>query len=467
MASFDAIRTAVRDALEVRHPSPDPPEAVPFDKRPWISEINQAGAIYEVGRVAYWVPYTLKEVDGRLTAELGEAEPVEKRWATAGGRTVALEDRGEWVDVYHAFPMHLADAGDQAESDGLVWKEVVHPGTFFKTDTGRSVEVTADIIASAYQAWKDGLPRYISVPSDSHWPATRGIVPPEHNKGFVKKLKLVDGALYAGFEFTDPVVADGVTAGGIADVSVYLQPGVVHPKTGKEYPWVLRHVLLTNNPLVSDLKPWGDVPIAAEAGGGGVVVEHYQAGGPVRLVMDHSVGKEEVSMPNTQDGLLLDEADEIVLTGEAKAEYAALARLGLSVEKIMALAETSAEIVKRSRELELEAIEAALEGRGTHAAVKSMPGYRHNPVVVEAVLGVLGNPPEALALADTDDGATFGAVRDVALAVVNAIPAEGRIKVEGVAPVKSAKPASIAAKDSDGKDLTPEKIDAFLAEIGA
>ena len=83
-------------------------------------------------------------------------------------------------------------------------------------------------------------------------------MPAESNRGFVQKLKLIGERLFGGFKFTDPEVGYGVNVGNIADVSIFLNPNVIHPETGEKFPWTLEHVLLTNNPLAQDLAPFGE-----------------------------------------------------------------------------------------------------------------------------------------------------------------------------------------------------------------
>lgn len=422
--SFEETRKLVEAALIERHGVTN--ERALLDV--WIQGIGPQTAIYHYQDNTFAVDYTL--ANGQVT--LSESRPAQHGWKdTATGQTIAL----------HVFDSVLAD-GEAAEEhdDGLVWKEIIKPGAWFKMDTGRKVAVTPDIIQEAYRAFTAGLPKFVSVPADSHHAETRGVVPAESNRGFIQKLKPVNGSLYGGFKLTDPQISAGVQDGSIADCSVYLQPDVVHPQTGEKFPWVLRHVLLTNNPLVPDLRPFGDIPAADSDT---LVLVHYR--------------KEEVSMPEEKQT----SAEEIVLTGEAAQEYGALAALGLTAAEIHALAEQreaiaaqAAELRAKARDMEVTRVVKALEGKDDHPGVVHIAGYRHFPVVIAAVEKALRETPLALAL-DADGASPLDAA---ILSIVNAIP----------------EPARIALTAETGGDKRPPRqpdavsdaqIDSFLKQI--
>ena len=103
-------------------------------------------------------------------------------------------------------------------------------------------------------------------------------------------------------------------------MSVYLQPGVHHNGTGRQYDWALRHVLLTNNPLASDLANWGDIPADDTDGRGRTVINHVQR-----------VGEEHMAEGDENEG--------ITLTGEAATEYESLREAGFTSAQLVALAE--------------------------------------------------------------------------------------------------------------------------------
>lgn len=425
---------------------------------PAIKGVEPAVTLAQANTIAAWA-------DAMEQAEDGPDNP----WAVAiANFKKAYEvQNGAWVkreaekaaSALYAFDSILADGTPaQQQGDGLLWKEVIKPGAWFKMDTGAKIEVTPDIINETYRAFSAGLPRYISVPADSHHSDKRGAVPAELNRGFVKDLKIIDGALFGGFKLTDPQISAAVQEGSIADCSVYLQPEVVHPSTGEKFKWVLRHVLLTNNPLVQDLRAFGDLP--ADGDDANVTVFHYRQAAP-----EHIGSKEETMPEEKNEEKALSGADEILLTGDAAREYAVLAGLGLTADEIKTLAAqrdaiaAQAEALRtKAREMEVIHIVKALEGADEHRDVVQVSGYRHYPVIVSAVEKALREAPEVLALDADDNGVS--PLDAAVLRVVNALPAEARIKATDEPAAD--KRAPVAASN----EVTDAQLDMFLKSIG-
>ncbi|MBN2005804.1 MAG: hypothetical protein JXA21_20775 [Anaerolineae bacterium] len=271
-------------------------------------------------------------------------------------------------------------------------------------------------------------------------------MPPESNRGFVAKLMLTpDYRWFAGFDIRDPETANGVRNGVIADCSVYLQPDVVHNVTGKKYPWALRHVLLTNNPLVSGLSGFGEKPLDA-ADRDAVIVEVYQPN-PIRVIQAGGT-----PMP-----------DQIQLTEQELAQFKAFKDLNLSADAVTAMQQRDQAVRRKARDLEIGAILNALQGKGQHAGVTQIEGYVHYPVVAVAVEKALKELPQSLALNADENGAT--GVDAVILSLVNAIPREGRVSLQQPQGRKDAPPA-VAGDDGDvtAKKHSAETLDG-LAEI--
>lgn len=431
--SFEETRRMVEAALVKRYGADNEKALLEV----WLQEIGPRTAIYHYRDDTFAVDYTL--TDGQVT--LGESRPAQHGWKEL--------ETGKAVQL-HAFDSHLASGAVAAEEgDGLVWKEIIKPGAWFKMDSGRRIEVTRDIIKQAVRAFNAGLPKLVSVPADSHHSETRGVVPAESNRGFVQKVKEVGDSLFGGFRLTDQQIAAGVQDGSIADCSVYLQPDVTHPQTGEKFPWVLRHVLLTNNPLVTDLRPFGDIPAAGEDQ---FSVVHY---------------RQEVEMPEKQEKRedLLATAEEILLTGDAAQEYGALAALGLTAAEIRELAAQrtaiqaqAAELQAKAREMEVVKIVKALEAQGEHSGVTQIAGRRHFPVVIAAIEQALRDAPPALALDGDADGVT--PLDAALLAVVNAIPEAGRLPVTADAGADK-RPRLVEKKE----EVTDAQVDAFLKQI--
>lgn len=401
LRSFGEIRRLVEQALDDQYGVVDENN---LKECPWIVEIGTSVVIFEIQRERYAATYQIGE-DDQVT--LGERGPVDEQWVREDGSPVML----------HAFAMKLG-AGDEADEgdDELTWKEIIHPGKWFKSDTGREVECTADMIKEVFRAWQAGLPKLISVPTDSHHDYTGGLVPAESNRGFVEKLKLIGDRLFGGFKFTDPNVEYGVGVGSIADVSVYLQPSVFHPTSGEKFGWMLEHVLLTNAPLAQGLAPFGDaLPVGASSGEGRCVVQFYQQSEEVNKM------KKKVLQSDPQEGAL-------TLSAEDAATLEQFKGLALSVADVKAMVAEREQVRQKARDLEITQVVRALEAQDEHAGVVRVEGRRHYPVVCAAVEKALREQPAGLALSANDDGQT--GLDTVVLEIVNAIPADGRMAMD-------------------------------------
>lgn len=422
--SFDETRRKVEDALYEKYHDPRPAEI-----SPWIIEIGPDRAIVEVEGKYYAVSYTVTE-DG---VDLGEGEEVERAWVNDQDTPVTLM----------ALTSKLQDGteAEPDEDDGLVWKELIHPGQWHKMDTGRVVEVTKDIIRSAYEAFEAGLPKYVSVPAGAFHPEQ---VAAEENRGFVAKLKMIGDKLFGGFKFTNPETRKAVEEGSIADCSVYLEPEVVHPESGEQFPWALTHVLLTNTPLVQDLEPFG-APIPASASGN-VTVDVYVQDMQTSTEEDHMSEQENTDITlSAEDRSLLDNAKE----------------LGLTAEDIQAMVAERARVQEKQRDLEVVKIVHALEGKDEHDLVVQQEGTRHWPAVIAAAEKALREQPQALEMS-VEDGRTE--LDEVVLSVVNAIPADARMQVEEQ-PVGPKRHEDPTLEDEDSEEAKDAKAAALAEQL--
>lgn len=416
------LQDALPDLFPIAKPPPDTGDSVnptqPVNPLPWIGDFGTQGAIIMYGNKRYYAPYTIA-ADGSVAWGAMQVVDPTKQWVLPGGQSVALRnDAGNRQPIIlYSFTSHL-EAGDAAqEDDGLVWKEIIHPGKWFKTGTGRVIEITRDIVCGLYDAWKAGLPKLISVPTDYHHFETDGIVPVEANRGFVEKLKLVGDKLFGAFRMTDPEVAASIQSGGAADCSVYIQPNVIHPQTGTKFPWVLRHVLLTNDPLVQDLAPFG---VSADTQDGPVIVQTYQQ--EVTTMAEPTTQTPTTPQPPAPPAPVQLDTQDIALLAEFKG-------LGMTVaqfnDQVKSMAAEREKVRAKARELEITGIVRAMEGGEAREGVTVIPSFRHYPVVIAAVEKALKEQPVALALSADDDGHT--SLDAIVLAVVNAIPQEGRM----------------------------------------
>jgi len=436
LRSFDEIRRLVEQALDDQYDATGEDDLKQY---PWIVEIGTSVVIFDIEGQRYAVTY---QIDASDQVTLGEATLVDEQWVRKiDGAPVML----------HAFAMKLG-AGDEADEgdDELTWKEIIHPGKWFKSDTGREVECTADMIKEVFRAWQAGLPKLISVPTDSHHDYTGGLVPAESNRGFVETLKLIGDRLFGGFKFTDPEVGYGVGVGSIADVSVYLQPSVFHPDSGEKFEWALEHVLLTNAPLAQDLAPFGDVPVGASSGEGRCVVQFYQQ----KTEEVNEMGKD---VKDPQEGA-------VTLSAEDAVTLAGFKGLGLSVTDVEAMVAERDQVRQKARDLEITKMVRALEAQEEHAGVVQVDGRRHYPVVCVAMEKALREQPAGLALSANDEGQT--GLDAVVLEIVNAIPAEGRMAMDaGDGPSGSKNPDDSTLISGPDAEPSDEQIDQLAGRL--
>ena len=445
LVSFDVMRRAVDNRLSEMYPRVEDVESAPVPTSgPWIIEMGTEVVVFEWGGQRYAAEYAVG-VDER--AEISTPTPVTQEWISRlDGAPVLL----------HAFSGVLGDGSDADDGDDdLLWKEIIHPGTWFKKDTGRVIEITKAMIEAAFAAWQAGLPKLIPVPSDSH---RSGEVPPEVNRGFVQKLKLVGDRLFGGFRFTHPTITAQVVDG--SDVSVFLQANVYHPETGTQYDWVLRHVLLTLDPLVTDLEPFSAVPATGDDGQGtGASVVVYESHEEVTaMAVDTQVS------PDTQSPTPAPVVPEgaVVLGADDAQRWLALSGLGADAEDLAAMMEQRAQVVAQARELAVTRIVRALEGSEEIESVTQIEGTRHWPVVCAAVEEALTGQAAGLGLDAQDDGSL--ALDGVVLAVVNAIPAEGRMATSEDAPRA---PKTRPAENTGDEAVTDDQVDEFRERVGA
>jgi len=347
-------------------------------------------------------------------AEEEKGKAVTLRLATPEERAVLTESGGPCAcgacgtQAVHIFSVHLTqDEPPGNADDDLIWKEVLAVGTTYRPATGDEVIITQEMVDSIADAFEAGVLENVAIAADDHHHEAGGIVPAEKTVGFVKAIKKVGGRLWAGLKLLDEKIREKLDEGLIQDVSVYAYPDFHDRRDGKKWPWVLVHLLLTNYPQLVGLAPFGEQPVGAALGLEGAEKIVYRK-------------IEEVDM--SEEGAL-------TLTQEQAKDFEAFQGLGLSVEEIQAMLAERQTVLQKARDLEISAIIAALEGRGEHNGIVALEGYRHYPVVIKAVEEALrANGGEGLALDINAEGQS--PLDAVVLAIVNAIPQEGRMALE-------------------------------------
>ena len=231
-----------------------------------------------------------------------------------------------------------------------------------------------------------------------------------NNTGWVRAVEVEqrpDGQhqLVGWFEFTESEIERKIRNGSIWNCSVLVEPNVRRPRDGKVFPMALKHVALTNYPWMSELEGFIPDRIQAER------LTTFRLGGT--KIME----KSELELKLEEEGLSLE-------------DVLALAR---ELDQLQALAKELAERERRlaleRREADIAAIRLALEGRGEHQDVRIYAGTAHYPVVVNAVDRALKALPARDALR-LEGGAQAPNLDQLILDVVNAVPQEGRFRLE-------------------------------------
>ena len=108
-------------------------------------------------------------------------------------------------------------------------------------------------------------------------------------------------------------------------------------------------------------------------------------------------------------------------------------------------------------------IARALEGVDTHPGVTQIEGYRHYPVVVEAVAQALGEGASDLAFAADEEGGTV--VDSLVLGIVNAIPETGRVPVAATEQGGSKNEQHDTSVHEGEEEVTDEQIDNLIQSV--
>jgi hypothetical protein len=247
--------------------------------------------------------------------------------------------------------------------------------------------------------------------------------------------------LIGWFEFTEAEIERKIRNGSIWNCSVLVEPNVRRPRDGKVFPMALKHVALTNYPWMSELEGFIPDRIQAER------LTTFRLGGP--KIME----KSELELKLEEQGLSV---EDVLALARERDQLKALAKELADRERRLAL---------ERREADIAAIRLALEGRGEHQDVRAYAGTAHYPVVVNAVDRALKALPTRDALR-LEGGAQAPNLDRLILDVVNAIPAEGRFRLE--------QPTAPPVPDEDHPvsldEMTPEQkveaADALAEALG-
>ena len=193
--------------------------------------------------------------------------------------TTLDEDGKEQYDfsdsVQAEFFVGHENAIELSQEDNLVYKEILRTGEWAITPTAagpvkRPMKIIGDgesdlnkgIIAMSdiEKAFAENVIPHVTVPlTDEEKRDHKDIA--RVNTGFVKKLRRIkkadgDERLVAGIHFTEPDAQEKVLRGTYADTSAGVIP-FLDKKTGKVWPAVLKHTVITNSPWIDGMGPWG------------------------------------------------------------------------------------------------------------------------------------------------------------------------------------------------------------------
>ncbi len=467
----DVVRTAWYDA------QPPFAEGMPAPPRRYLQEVYADHVIVDDGQ-GYWkVPFTIDDegvvtfapesewqtVDREYTAleraaamlervsqQIGDAiRPIAAAFGRQpGAGTLARDPLIERLTVALAQRPYLLRTEESGvaplvNDKGWIKKTVLRTGEWREPAPGQTqpLAISLEHLLTIKASFDEGAYERVSVPIghgklfDDMQHAT------ENNTGYVRALEVEPGEngdyrLSAWIEFTDAEVRQKVLEGSIWNCSVMVVPNVTRPDDGRVFPLALKHLALTNYPWVSGLGGFVEELAAEQA-------TVFTLGGmQMGTQTDNRIAELEKA------GLTVEQA--IVLAGKQQA----------ITQREQDLARREAELASRARQSEIRAVVLALEGKEAREGVMAIAGTRHYPVVVQAVQQALERvPADGMTLRLARDGQTEEVRVDaLILAVANAIPKEGRLKLEA--------PGVLPHRETGGQDPTDEQVDKLATELG-
>jgi len=443
--TFDQIRTMLVNALESGDATIDGEP-----RWPWLIDVYPEHCVVEFQGRFYDAPYTRNE-DGEI--EFGEWTEVLRVYIPAS-RSGAENGAAQVFNLSLKNPddTFRAEVNADGDDDGLIWKEIFRVSATFRPDTGAMLIVTEDMVQALYESFMGGALDRVPVTATSHFHRDGGLVPVTETIGFVERVMLVDGSLYAGLRILDDDIRDKIEKGLIADCSIYAVPDWVDARTGKRWDWALLHLLLTNYPQITDMKSFGEKPADMAASR---LARHYTE---VKNMGENKQRAQET--PNEIS------AEERTILEKARA----LAAQGISLDNIQ---EQAVALRRKARDLEVTEIVAALEGRAQREDVVQVEGYRHYPAVIAAAESLLRDGVGFEAV--SQDGKS--AVDQMVIKLLNALPAEARMAVsQPERPSREATPAQVqppkVERGADGHlsreqlmAMSDEDFDAYINSI--
>ncbi len=163
-------------------------------------------------------------------------------------------------------------AGEQKESDGAIWAEILREGEFATTPIGKSVlnkpfrvvrdgessgdpDNTVVSMQELVDNFNDKAFEYVTIPLSHE----------DHlleNTGYIEELKIEEdesgiAKLWAKHRFTEPEVEEKVKRGSIPSRSAGIFFNFTRKADGKNFNAALKHVTPTDTPWITGLNPYG------------------------------------------------------------------------------------------------------------------------------------------------------------------------------------------------------------------
>jgi len=398
------------------------------------------------------------------------------------------------------------------EDEQGVWKCISRVGTVYHAISGKPATITEEMLHSVYHSFGKVV-QYVDVPMGHHFDS------PDKNTGFIRKLMLKEDPkglqLWGLFDFTEPEIKNKVLRGTIADCSIWIEPDLVEPSTGRKHAWSLWHVCLTNKPVMTQLGHFSHDANLLVAGRAAPIftslmpqdgakerikmaAAKFDVGATVTVTDDPLLAGKIVFVKESKEGVnvyalidstgvqqgswyleeQLEEGDPTALAEGAAAAPAvpaaptgfALDRLDdAAVEQVLAARGFSLAGIQKNkdtaRENKIERIVLALEGKVEMDGVKQEKGYAHYPFVIQAVEKALREEPAAKKFSIEMDGAC--SLDEVLLSVVNAIPAEGRMvtTTKFALPRNESNVQESKGEKLPGREYSKEELEAFEASL--
>jgi hypothetical protein len=229
----------------------------------WVDDIRGNEALICAGGKDYYVvPFSVTKKGLVELDDENEWKPVERAWVESNLNFA--EETQEFVAE-----LYFTDAGNESDTDGLIWKTFLREGKWEYSPSGGKVPKPLTIVKSGKSDPKKQIISMADIKKNFEAGAVQHVtVPLSHddkvheNTGFVKKLRFGKdekgrSTLEAAIDFTEPDIKDKIDRGTIPNVSAGIHFNYIDKENGKKFDSVLGHVALTPKPWLKEMAPFG------------------------------------------------------------------------------------------------------------------------------------------------------------------------------------------------------------------